>query len=88
MMLEILEISLICQNVKKQSIFKKKIHLHHFLFFRRYSVHCTISMAKISYRPHVTPFFSPIQEEDFPAPLGGQFEKPLTPVGQQRGMGE
>ena len=57
MMLEILEISLICQNVKKQSIFKKKIHLHHFLFFRRYSVHCSISMAKISYRPHVTPFF-------------------------------
>jgi hypothetical protein len=30
-----------------------------------------------------------IQEEDFPAPqIGGQFEKPLTPVGQQRGMGE
>ena len=57
-------------------------------FFRRYSVHCTISMAKISYRPHVTPFFSPIQEEDFPAPLGAQFEKPLTPVGQQRGRGE
>ena len=74
MMLEILEISLICQNVKKQSIFKKKFHQHHFLFFRRYSVHCTISMAKISYRPHVTPFFSPIQEEDFPAPLGGQSE--------------
>jgi hypothetical protein len=72
MMLEILEISLICQNVKKQSIFKKKSICIIFFF-------SVVILYTVQY----------IQEEDFPAPqIGGQFEKPLTPVGQQRGMGE
>ena len=89
MMLEILEISLICQNVKKQSIFKKN-SISIIFFFSvviLYTVQFRWRKYLIGRMLHL--FFHLYKRRIFQhRTCGGQFEKPLTPVGQQRGMGE